>query len=48
MLRREATNIVITVFGLTQLGLETTIYRTRGEHAIYYTTDAAELWLYGV
>jgi hypothetical protein len=48
MLRREATNIVITVFGLIQLGLETTIYHTRGEHAIHYTTDAVELWFYVV
>jgi hypothetical protein len=48
MLRREATNTVITVFGLTQLVLETTIYHTRGEHAIHYTTDAVELWFYVV
>ena len=49
---REATNTITTVFGLTQLGLETKIYHTRGEHAIHYTTDAVELgkmvWFYGV
>jgi hypothetical protein len=27
------------VLGLNWLGLEITIYRTRGEHANYYTTD---------
>jgi hypothetical protein len=28
------------VFGLTRSGLELTIYRTRGEHANHYVTDA--------
>jgi hypothetical protein len=28
------------VFGLTRPGFEPTIYRTRGEHANYYATDA--------
>jgi hypothetical protein len=28
------------VFGLTRSMLEPTIYRTRGEHANHYTTDA--------
>ena len=26
--------------GLTRMGLEPTIYHTRGEHANHYTTDA--------
>jgi hypothetical protein len=29
----------ILVFGLTSLGLEPTIYRTRGEHANHSATD---------
>ena len=33
MLRGEATNTNIIVFGLTLPGLEPTIYRTRGQHA---------------
>ena len=32
--------IVFTVFGLTQPGLEPTIYRTWGKHANHYSTDA--------
>ena len=40
MLSREATNANFIVFGLTRLGLEPTIYRTQGEHANHYTTDA--------
>ena len=36
----EATNTNFKVFGLTRPGLEPTIYRTRGEHANHYTTDA--------
>ena len=36
----EATHINFIVFGLTRPGLEPTIYRTRGEHANHYTTDA--------
>jgi hypothetical protein len=43
MLSGEATNTNFIVFGLTQLGLESTIYRTRGEHANHYTTDAVLL-----
>ena len=31
------------VCGLTLPGLEPTIYRTQGEHANYYTTDAVLL-----
>jgi hypothetical protein len=40
VLSREATNTNFIVFGLTQAGLEHTIYRTRGGHAYHYTTDA--------
>ena len=36
----EKQQINITVFGLTRLGPEPTIYRTRGEHANHYATDA--------
>jgi hypothetical protein len=36
----EKQHIGISVFGLTRLGLEPTIYRTRGEHANHYATDA--------
>jgi hypothetical protein len=36
MLSGEATHINFIVFGLTRLGLEPTIYRTRGEHANHY------------
>jgi hypothetical protein len=36
----EKTNTNFIVFGLTRSGLEPTIYRTRGEHANHYTTDA--------
>jgi hypothetical protein len=34
----EARNTNFIVFGLTQSGLETTIYRTRGEHNDHYAT----------
>ena len=40
MLSKEATNANFIVFGLTRPGLEPTIYRTRGEHANHYATDA--------
>jgi hypothetical protein len=36
----EATNTNFIVFGLTQSGLELTIYHTRWEHANHYITDA--------
>jgi hypothetical protein len=36
----EKQQIQISVFGLTRPRLEPTIYRTRGEHANYYATDA--------
>jgi hypothetical protein len=40
MLSGEATNTNSIVFGLTRSGLESTIYRTGGEHANHYTNDA--------
>jgi hypothetical protein len=39
VLSGEATNTNFIVFGLTQPGLEPTIYRTRGEHTNHYATD---------
>ena len=39
----EATRTNFIVFGLTWPGLEPTIYRTRGEHANQYATDAVIL-----
>jgi hypothetical protein len=39
VLNGEATHTNVIVFGLTQPGLESTIYHTRGEHANHYTTD---------
>ena len=36
----EETNTNFIVFGLQLPGLEPTIYRTRGEHANHYATDA--------
>ena len=43
MLSEEATNTNFIVFGLTRPGLEPTLYRTRGEHANHYATDAVLL-----
>jgi hypothetical protein len=40
LLSGEATNTHLIVFDLTRPGLEPSIYRTRGEHANHYTTDA--------
>ena len=40
MIIGKATNINFIVFGLTWLRLEPTIYRTWGEQASHYTTDA--------
>jgi hypothetical protein len=40
VLSGEATHTNFIVFGLTRPGLEPTIYRTRGEHANHYATDA--------
>jgi hypothetical protein len=41
VLSGEATNTNFLVFRLTRPVLESTIYRTRGEHANHYATDAA-------
>ena len=43
VLSGEATNTNFIVFGLTRTGLESTIYRTRGDHANHYATDAVLL-----
>jgi len=40
MFSGKATNTNFIVFGLTRPEIEPTIYRTRGEHANNYTTDA--------
>jgi hypothetical protein len=40
VLSGEATNRNCIVFGLTRPRLEPTIYRTRGEYANHYATDA--------
>ena len=37
---KQATNTNFIVLGLTWPGLEPTIYRTRGDHANHYATDA--------
>jgi hypothetical protein len=39
----EKQQIPILVFGLTQSGLEPTIYRTRGEYANNYATNAVTM-----
>jgi hypothetical protein len=40
-LAEKQANTIFIVFGLTQPGLESTMfYRTRGEHANHYATDA--------
>jgi hypothetical protein len=43
MLSGEATNTNFIVFGLTRPGLQPTIYRTQGEHATKYATDAVDI-----
>jgi hypothetical protein len=43
MLSGEATDTNLIVFGFTRSALEPTIYRTRGEHANHYTTDAVDV-----
>ena len=42
LLPSQATNTNCIVFGLTRAGLEPTIYRTRGQHANHYTSDAVD------
>ena len=44
MLSGEATITNCIVFGVTQTGLDPTIYHTRGKHANHYTTDAVILY----
>ena len=39
LINSEAANANLIVFGLPQLGLESTIYHTRGDHTNNYTTD---------
>ena len=41
LLIKDAANTNFIVIGVTQPGLEPTIYHTRVEHANHYTTDAA-------
>jgi hypothetical protein len=43
MFSGEVTNTNFIVFGFTQSGLKPMIYRTRGEHANHYTTDAVNI-----
>jgi hypothetical protein len=45
MASRELKHTNCIIFDLTRSGREPTIYRTRGEHADHYTTDAASLVL---
>ena len=40
MLIEEAINTYFIVFGLTWLGIKSTIYHTQEEHANHFTTDA--------
>ena len=42
----EVTNTYFIVFGLTRSRLEPTIYRTWGEHANHYTTNAVIIFSY--
>jgi hypothetical protein len=43
VLSGEATNTNFIVFGLCRSGLEPSIYRTRGQHANHYATDAVTI-----
>jgi hypothetical protein len=47
MLSGEATNTNFIVFGLTQPGLEPTIYRIWGESTNHYTPDAFNIVVCG-
>ena len=40
VLSGEAVNTSFNAFGLTRLEIESTTFRTRGEHANNYTTEA--------
>ena len=33
--------LILIVFGVTRTGFDSKIYRTQGEHANHYTSDAA-------
>jgi hypothetical protein len=44
MLSGEATITNYIVFGVTQTGLDPTIYRTQDEHANHYTTDEPTIY----
>jgi hypothetical protein len=39
----EATNTKFIFFGSTRMGLEPTIYRTRGEYVNHYATDVIDI-----
>jgi proline dehydrogenase len=41
--KKQQTNTNVIALGLTRLGLEAMIYRTRGEHANHHATDAVLL-----
>ena len=43
MISGEATNTNFIIFGLIRSGLEPTIYRTGGEPANHYATDAVQI-----
>ena len=43
--KKQQINTNFIVFGLIRTRLKPTIYRTRGEHANHYTTDAVKLYL---
>ena len=45
MFSGKATRTNFIVFDLTRPGLEPTIYRTRGEHANHYTSDAVHTYI---
>ena len=44
MLSEKATHTNCLVFGFPRLGLEPTIYRTRGEHGNHYTSDEPTIY----
>ena len=41
--KQQISICIYIVFGMTQPGLEPTIYRTRGEHSNHYATDAVRI-----
>jgi hypothetical protein len=44
MLSRKAANTNFIVFGFTWQEVDSTIYRTWGEHASHYTTYVVAIW----